>query len=84
MSELKWINIRNIVIDNIPLNKSTLDLAMAISTGELDIETLPPITVELIQGAYILKDGRHRYSAFKLNGLEKIYAKVYIDKRNEK
>ena len=50
MKEFKWINIMNIKIDKVSLSVETLDLAMKIRNGEIDINDLPPITVELKNG----------------------------------
>jgi len=74
----KWINISDIVIiGKLPLNQISLNFAIKIKEG-FNIRQLPPITVEANgNGQYILKDSRHRYLAFKLNGIQQIYAKVY-------
>jgi len=84
MKTFKWINIKNIIVDKYSISPETLELVLKIKSGEIKIEDLPPITTELKSGSYILKDGRHRVTAFKLLGIDKIYAKVYRDKRNLK
>ncbi len=76
--QVKYIYISNIKFDNIPLNPQTLDLAMKIYNKQLDPNSLPPIKVMLLDnGQYLIRDGRHRVTAFKLNGLDRIKAYVY-------
>jgi len=71
----KLINIGNIKVDRYPLNPSTLSLIDFIR--EHGIEGLPPIRVKLNEnGVYMIKDGRHRVTAFKLLGIKQILAKV--------
>jgi hypothetical protein len=86
LTEIKWVNIANIVKpDKLPLNPSSLDLALALKEGEVTPKDLPPITVQQNpNGSLIISDGRHRYVAFKLNGLTEIKAQVFKDKRNLK
>jgi ParB-like chromosome segregation protein Spo0J len=65
-------------MDNWPLNPSTLDLAIKIRNRQLDPNSLPPIKVMLLDnGQYLIRDGRHRVAAFKLNGIKQIKAYVY-------
>ena len=76
--KVRYIHISNIKFDNIPLNPQTLDLAIKIHTGEIDPNSLPPIKVMLLpNGQYLIRDGRHRVTAFKLNGLDRIKAYVF-------
>ena len=74
-TETKFINICNIKVDRYPLNPSTLSLIHFLE--ENGIEELPPIRVRLeSNGQYMIKDGRHRVTAFKLLGIKQILAKV--------
>ncbi len=78
----RYIHISNIKIDNMPINPKTLDLAMKIYNGEINPDALAPIrVVKLPQGQYLIRDGRHRVVAFKLNGIQKIKAYIIIPRR---
>lgn len=83
MKEIKLIDISNIYSERqLPINIETLELAMKIKLGLLNISALPPITViGKLTGMYQLKDGRHRFLAFKLNGIEKIKARVSKERK---
>lgn len=82
MRVTSWINIVNIKVDRYSISKQTFDLAQKIESGKINVNDLPPIKVFLNkQGTFILKDGRHRITAYKLLGLTKIKAKYY---RHEK
>ena len=71
----KLVNICNISIDKHPLNPTTLNLIDFIRV--YGISNLPPIRVKMSDdGVYIIKDGRHRVTAFKLLGIKEILAKV--------
>lgn len=71
----KQIPISQIVIDNLPINLKTLSLIDYIRNNPNII--LPPITVQVIaNGKYKLKDGRHRYLAFKMLEISMINAKI--------
>lgn len=71
----KLVNTCNISIDKHPLNPTTLDLIDFIRVH--GISNLPPIRVKMSDnGVYIIKDGRHRVTAFKLLGIKEILAKV--------
>lgn len=71
----KQIPISQIVIDNLPINLKTLSLIDYIRNNPNII--LPPITIQIIaNGKYKLKDGRHRYLAFKMLEISMINAKV--------
>lgn len=72
MKRIKIINISNISIDNYPLNTSTFNLSIHINQGG----SIPPIKVKILNGLYIIKDGRHRVTACKLLGIKKIKAIV--------
>lgn len=75
----KWINIINIVWKGkLPINKKSFDFAISIKNGDIDINDIPPILLEqLPNGEYLLRGGRHRYVAYRLNNLDRIYAKVF-------
>jgi len=76
--QIKYIHICNIKFDNIPLNPQTLDLAIKLHNKEIVPISLPPIKVMLLpNGQYLIRDGRHRVIAFKLNGIKKIKAYIY-------
>lgn len=73
MKEVKKIRIESILIDNLPVNKKTFDLALFIYQGG----EIPPIRLEKSSsGGYLIKDGRHRVCAFKLLG--RIEIKAYV------
>lgn len=75
---MKEINISNIKVDNYPLNLSTLKLVDHIRKN--GYKNLPPIAVVLNKnGQYLIKDGRHRVTAFKLLEIKTIKAKVIIE-----
>lgn len=73
MRVIKNIPISNIVVDRIPLDR-TLSLVKHLEQGG----SVPPIKVEYKNGTYILKDGRHRVTAYKLLGRKFINAKFYL------
>lgn len=58
-------------MDHSPINKTTLDLVDFLRRGG----TVPPIHVQLRNGAFHIRDGRHRVTAYKLIGREWIEAK---------
>jgi len=71
----KLINISNIRIDSHPLNPSTLELIDFIRKN--GAQGSPPVRVKITEnGVYMIKDGRHRVTAFKLLGIKQILAKV--------
>lgn len=75
MKLIKQIPINQIVVDKLPINLSTLSLIDYIRNNPNII--LPPITVQLLtDGKYKLKDGRHRYLAFKMLQIPNIIAKI--------
>jgi len=83
MRTIKIISIDNIrKLDRYPICPQTLDLANKLNTGILTINDLPPISTVLKDGSHILRDGRHRYTAIKLAGLNRIKAKFYIQNGN--
>ena len=58
----------------LPLNPDGLATAIAMKNGVV----MPPIKLERkSNGRYILKDGRHRFLAHKLNGKKTIWANVH-------
>lgn len=73
MRVIKDIPISNIVVDRIPLIR-ILSLVKHLEQGG----TIPPIKVDYKNGTYILKDGRHRVTAYKLLGRQFISAKFYL------
>ncbi len=76
--QVKYIFISNIKFDNIPMNPQSLDLAIKIYNKEIVPNSLPPIKVKLLpNGQYLIRDGRHRVVAFKLNGIDRIKAYIY-------
>jgi len=76
----KWINISNIQCDHIPLNPEGLATAQLVRGGV----PIPPISVaKMDNGNYRVQDGRHRFLAFKLNGLEMIPAYINPGKPKE-
>ncbi len=73
----KWINLCNIEYNSLPLNPDGFKTAQLVR-GRIPV---PPLSLtRLDNGNYKLNDGRHRYLAFKLNGLEKIPAYVNLGK----
>ncbi len=71
--KVEWINIANIKMDSLPLNPASYACAKAVEAG---VE-MPPIRVELLpSGQYLIRDGRHRYVAFRLNGIRRVRAYV--------
>ncbi len=74
MKEIKFLHIFAIkIVDNIPLNPKTMDLAMKIYNKEIDPKDLPPIKVfRDDNGIHRIKDGRSRYTALRLNGYSEI------------
>jgi hypothetical protein len=67
------ILIESIMIDNLPVNKKTFDLALFIYQGG----EIPPIKLEKSNlGGYKIKDGRHRVCAYKLLGFKEIEAVI--------
>ncbi len=70
---VEWIPLANIKVDSLPLNPASYACAKAVERG---VE-MPPIRVELLSnGQYLIKDGRHRFVAFRLNGRTHIRAHV--------
>ncbi len=81
---VRFISISNLKFDNIPINPTTLDLAMKIYNKQIDPYELPPIKVmQLPTGQYLIRDGRHRAAAFKLNGLDRIKAYIFVPKTKQ-
>ena len=73
MREYREIPIAKIAFDRIPLNPTGLACACAVRQGI----PMPPIkVVQTRSGKYRIKDGRHRYLAYKLTGKTHIYARV--------
>jgi ParB-like chromosome segregation protein Spo0J len=80
MENYTWLHINSIKIrqtDTMPLNPSTMDLALKLWSRELTPEDLPPIKVQCDEnGIYWIKDGRHRYLAIRLCGYTHIKVKT--------
>lgn len=75
MPLIKQIPISQIIVDKLPINLSTLSLIDYIRDNPNII--LPPIKVQIVaDGKYKLKDGRHRYLAFKMLEIPIINAKI--------
>lgn len=75
-----WVNLCNIECDSLPLNKEGFKTAQLVR-GHVPI---PPIRLTRLEaGNYRVDDGRHRFLAFKLNGLEKIPAYVHDGRRGK-
>lgn len=71
MRQLKWIPTQIIRLDRGPLGPSVMDLAIHLIKGG----TVPPIHVQIIDGEYWIRDGRHRVQAHRLIGREYILAR---------
>lgn len=77
MRRVSFINLVNIVVDKHSISPQTFDLAKKLESGEITPEDLTPIKTVNQNGTHILKDGRHRVTAFKLVGLKQIKARYY-------
>lgn len=67
----KPIRVSNIRIDRAPVNLSTYQLARFLEAGG----TVPAIKVRpLPSGEFVIRDGRHRVTAYKLLGWPEIEA----------
>jgi hypothetical protein len=74
------IKVESILVDNLPVNKKTFDLAMFIYQGG----EIPPIRLEKSSlGGYKIKDGRHRVCAYKLLGFTEIEA-IILESKEKK
>ena len=79
MRVVELINITNIrKLDRYPIVPRTLDLANKLRDGRLTVHDLPPIHTKLEEGAHIILDGRHRYTAIRLAGIDKIKSKFSV------
>lgn len=65
------IPVRQIKMDRSPLNTKTLSLVDFLRSGG----TVPPIHVQLKNGSFYIRNGRHRVTAFKLLGRQLIDAR---------
>lgn len=83
-NKVKWLNILSIKIkgnNSKPINPKTMKLALKLWNKEIIPENLPPIKVKRDKnGIHWIKDGRHRYLAFRLCGLTHIKSKIIIQK----
>jgi len=78
MKKVQNIKIKDIKLDSYPVSAQTLDLAMKIKSGTLDIGDLPPIKLMIDEnGTYKIKNGRHRVLAFRMNEIETIASIVH-------
>jgi len=74
VNKYEWINLSDIDTPSLPLNEYGFKTAQLVR-GRVPV---PPICVtRFANGRYKIVDGRHRFLAFKLNGLEKIPAYVH-------
>jgi len=80
-----WIHINSIKIrnkDTMPLNPKTMSLAIKLWNKEIQPDDLPPIKIQQDKyGNNWVKDGRHRYLAFRLCGLTHIKSIVSQPKK---
>ena len=77
----EWVDLSLIDCDSLPLNEDGFKTAQLVRA----FVPVPPIKLIPIEGGrYRLQDGRHRFLAFKLNGLEKIPAIVHHDFNHRK
>ena len=68
-----------------PLNPSTMELAIKLWNREINVEDLPPIKVQQDEnGINWIKDGRHRYLAIRLCGLTHIKCNISIPSSKNK
>jgi len=80
MKNIQHIEISKIKMDSYPVSAQTLDIAMKIKSGELNVDDLPPILVMFVNGTYYIKDGRHRILALRMCGIETIKSKIFVPK----
>ena len=73
MRKSELVNISGIFWDELPINRTVLDLVFFIISGG----EIPPIKIIKFKDGYKLKDGRHRIAACKLLGKDMIMAKFY-------
>jgi len=80
-----WTHIRSIKIrntDTMPLDPKTMGLAMKLWNNEITPNDLPPIKLQQDEfGVNWVKDGRHRYIAFRLCGLTHIKTIISTPKK---
>jgi len=75
--EIKELPICSIMCRNYPHDTKTLEYALLLRCGG----QFPPIKVyRRKKGGFVIKDGRHRFLAHKLNGRRKISAIIYEGK----
>ncbi len=73
VKDFEWVNLSNIQVDSLPVNPSGLDTTDLVR-GRVPV---PPISLlRLGNGNFHIQDGRHRFLAFKLNGIDKIPAYI--------
>ena len=76
MRVVKIINMNTIkTLDRFPLCPRTLDLAKKLENNVLTIHDLPPIHTMFENGSHTIMDGRHRYTAIRLAGINQMKAK---------
>ncbi len=74
MRIIKEIPIHNIKVDRFSISPETLSLVDFIRSGG----EVPAIKIQKLDGRYILKDGRHRITAYKLLGIKTIKCKLKL------
>jgi len=80
MRKIELVNIEGLKWDNLPINKTVLDLVFFIMSGG----EIKPIKIVKFKNGYEVLDGRHRIAALKLLGIKTILAKYYEPILNEK
>lgn len=73
----KFVNITNIIVDKHSISEQTFDLAKKLDSGIIKVEDLPPVKLIEDKGTFILTDGRHRITAYKLVGIKQIKGRYY-------
>ena len=73
MRKTDFVYIEGLQWDNLPINKTVLDLVFFIMSGG----EIGPIKLIKTENGYKVKDGRHRIAAYKLLGKKIILAKYY-------
>ena len=69
MRTIETVPLATIIVDRWRIVPKTLEFALAMSYGDV----FPPVKVQRVDdGRYRLKDGRHRVTAAKLNGMVKV------------
>lgn len=78
MRVLRWVKVKEINLIKPVLNKSVLNLVDHLKNGG----SVPPIHIRINgNGKMIIKDGRHRVTAFRLLEKEDIHARIMWGER---